>query len=107
MSDKLYDLSKLVETVDGWSKRHRISRDAANEMGIALERVCHRYEAELSTLRARIAELEGLLPGTEVMAAIESVAHNNKIMGERAFAVRQWLVLFDGIQRRKEGSNNE
>lgn len=61
----LYNIHELVATVDGWAKRHRIKRLAANEVGIALEKVCDAYEVErrqlsatIATQAARIAALE-------------------------------------------------
>ena len=58
--EPLYNLKALVKIVDAWAKRHRIGRAASNDVGIALERVCERYEQDRQASASRIAELEAM-----------------------------------------------
>jgi hypothetical protein len=83
----LYDLAKLVTEIDSWAKRHRIKRLAANDVGIALERVCDRYEAERQRDKARIAELERMLEfwkKAALLARDEFVMRGDELAAVRA-----------------------
>lgn len=62
--EPLYKLSALVNTVDEWAKRHRINRQAADEVGIALERMCDFYEQERQRLYAELALRSEWQPST-------------------------------------------
>lgn len=56
--EPLYDDERIDEAVDGWAKRHRIGKVAADEVHIALERVRDIYVARIAALQAKLDKLE-------------------------------------------------
>jgi len=95
-----YNMNKMVEVVDDWAKRHRIKREAADEVGIAIERVCNYYEvrlrvaqadrddltAKLDAAQARIAELEAQLATASARAEEREAALRRELRTWSRFA---------------------